>query len=102
MIIIIIMIIAIIKVIIIILTMIRYVLVMAATFGAFLGPFSGVLMAAAVSVIIMIIIIVSLIIITDPSAGEWARREAVHQRHHHPRLLHPLTGPCDQAQHEVS
>ena len=26
----------------------RYVLVMAATFGAFLGPFSGVLMAAAV------------------------------------------------------
>ena len=32
-----------------ILTMIRYVLFMGATFAAFLGPFSGVLMAAAVS-----------------------------------------------------
>ena len=31
------------------LTMIRYVLFMGATFAAFLGPFSGVLMAAAVS-----------------------------------------------------
>ena len=31
-----------------ILTMIRYVLFMGATFAAFLGPFSGVLMAAAV------------------------------------------------------
>ena len=30
------------------LTMIRYVLFMGATFAAFLGPFSGVLMAAAV------------------------------------------------------
>ena len=35
-------------IIIIILIIARYVLVMAATFGAFLGPFSGVLMAAAV------------------------------------------------------
>ena len=44
--------------------MLRYVLVMAATFGAFLGPFSGVLMAAAVSVIIInITIIVGMIII---------------------------------------
>ena len=33
-----------------ILTMIRYVLFMGATFAAFLGPFSGVLMAAAVSI----------------------------------------------------
>ena len=31
------------------LTLIRYVLFMGATFAAFLGPFSGVLMAAAVS-----------------------------------------------------
>ena len=33
-----------------ILTMTRYVLFMGATFAAFLGPFSGVLMAAAVSI----------------------------------------------------
>ena len=45
--------------------MTRYVLVMAATFGAFLGPFSGVLMAAAVSIVIIFVnvIIISTIII---------------------------------------
>jgi len=57
--------------------MTRYVLVMAATFGAFLGPFSGVLMAAAVSgpdaklyinaITTLIFFIISLALVIRPS-----------------------------------
>ena len=48
-----------------ILTMIRYVLFMGATFAAFLGPFSGVLMAAAVSISFGISTIIDITITID-------------------------------------
>ena len=48
-----------------ILTMIRYVLFMGATFAAFLGPFSGVLMAAAVSMSFGITTIIDITITID-------------------------------------